>query len=205
MTPKKFDENKAQLSLIDPQFLMSMAQVLGYGEQKYPASSHWMPGMDWSRMSDAALRHIMAFNMGENVDGETGFSHLVHAACCLMMLNSYYLRYAGKDDRRFTPELPMPKFPMNESELVERIKCWADGVYPDRTAHGAFAKLVLEEIPEIVADPTDPGEWADAYILLVDAAALRGVDILAAASAKMDVNEGRTWKINRETGMMNHE
>ena len=40
----------------------------------------------------------MSFLFGE-LDGETSFSHLWHAACCLMFLVTYEERADGTDDR----------------------------------------------------------------------------------------------------------
>ena len=41
---------------------------------------------------------LVAFLFGE-LDTETGYSHLWHAACCLMFLIAYEARGSGTDDR----------------------------------------------------------------------------------------------------------
>lgn len=87
--------------------------------------------------------------------------------------------------------------------LQIRVTSWANKVYPNRTTEVAFAKMV-GEVAEIMADPSDALEWADVLILLVDAAHLRGIDIIEAAHEKMNINEGRAWKIDKRTGIMSH-
>lgn len=87
--------------------------------------------------------------------------------------------------------------------LQKRISEWADRVYPTRTPEVAFAKMV-GEVGEILANPEDPLEWADVAILLLDAAKLRGIDIVQASHEKMGINEQRTWKVDPRTGLMSH-
>ena len=89
--------------------------------------------------------------------------------------------------------------------LQKEIAAWADSVFPHRTARGALIKLVLEEIPELLqSGHCVPEEFADVVILVLDIAHLQGIDIGAAVRAKMEVNRKRTWKVDPETGLMNH-
>jgi len=45
------------------------------------------------------MRHMWDWWRGEDYDGETGISHLAHAACRLMFLMTYQDRGRGTDDR----------------------------------------------------------------------------------------------------------
>lgn len=229
----KYDELKPRLSLVDPSFLEGVARVLGFGEQKY-GGPNWMEGLSWTRVLDAAKRHILSLESGEEFDPETGERHTLHAACCLMMINHYMRKpeYERFDDRRFAGKNvfglrggkttdTVPTEPNNQMSLdlppvcepetsgiaqtQERIKKWADRVYPDRTAHGALVKLMLEEIPELLnGGLDDPAEYADTLILLLDIAQMRGIDALQAVNDKMGVNEKRVWKIDPVTKLMRH-
>lgn len=60
--------------------------------------SNWRKGMRWSRLADAALRHLLKWASGSRVDEETGLSHLAHAMCCLMFLLNYEQTGLGEDD-----------------------------------------------------------------------------------------------------------
>lgn len=81
----KHDQGKPQLSLIPRSALIAEAHVMGFGAEKY-GRDNWKHGLHYTRLIDAALRHILAYNDGEDNDPETGLSHLAHARCCLGML-----------------------------------------------------------------------------------------------------------------------
>ena len=67
-------------------------------EEKY-AEHNWRKGFVWSRPLSAAMRHITAFNAGEDKDPESGLSHLAHAACCIMFLLEFEKTHKELDDR----------------------------------------------------------------------------------------------------------
>lgn len=94
----KADTGKPPISLIPPVALELEAQAMAYGAKKY-GRHNYRNGFDWSRLTDAALRHILAFNRGEDKDSETGISHLAHARASLAMLIWHIENGAGKDDR----------------------------------------------------------------------------------------------------------
>lgn len=95
----KYDSGKPPLSLISRRANEEEAKVLAFGANKY-ARWNWANGIAWSRILDAALRHIGAFADGENFDAETGLSHLAHARCCLGFLLDYEKEHPELDDRR---------------------------------------------------------------------------------------------------------
>lgn len=96
----KFDrrENKPALSMIPKSSLDLEAAVLAFGAKKYERNN-WKKGMEWTRLVDSALRHITAWNDGEELDPESGLSHLAHAKCCLSFLIEYQTKGLGEDDR----------------------------------------------------------------------------------------------------------
>ena len=94
----KFDAGKPPLGLISRIALEEEAKVMEFGKQKY-GTHNWRQGMDFSRLMDAMLRHTYAFADGEDLDPETGLSHLAHARCCAAFLLEYQGRKVGTDDR----------------------------------------------------------------------------------------------------------
>ncbi len=98
MKGKKYDQKKPPMHLISTKALVGLADVLGYGEQKYSAQN-WRSGIAWSRNISAALRHLLAFNDGIDIDVESGLPHVDHAFCCLMFLCEYYRTHKHLDDR----------------------------------------------------------------------------------------------------------
>jgi hypothetical protein len=100
MTFKKFDKGKAPIHLLPHRAMWDAAKVMDYGARKY-GTNNWKKGTDWSRYYDAAMRHLMAWRMGEDRDEETGMSHLDHAVCCVLMLSELTKLSIGNDDRKY--------------------------------------------------------------------------------------------------------
>lgn len=94
----KFDQDKLPLNLLSTEALNQVAAVLKFGAIKY-AEHNWRGGFKWSRPLAAAMRHITAFNDGEDKDPESGLSHLAHAACCIMFLLEFEKTHKELDDR----------------------------------------------------------------------------------------------------------
>jgi hypothetical protein len=97
-TAVKHDQNKLPMHLLSTEALEQIAAVLQFGAQKYE-SHNWRKGFVWSRPLSAALRHILAFNNGEDRDPESNLSHLAHAACCIMFLLEFEKTRPELDDR----------------------------------------------------------------------------------------------------------
>jgi hypothetical protein len=98
----KFDQGKPPLSLIPRKALELEANVFSFGAKKY-GRDNYKAGMAWTRVIDAALRHVNAFADGEDTDPESGLTHLAHAKCCLSMLIYYTENCQDKDDRYKKP------------------------------------------------------------------------------------------------------
>ncbi len=82
----KNDSEKSRVDLIPPEVLLSVGDVLRFGEKKYSADN-WKKvenGMD--RYYAATLRHLFAWKSGEILDSESGLSHLAHAVTSLIFL-----------------------------------------------------------------------------------------------------------------------
>ena len=94
----KHDQGKPGMNLLSREALEQIALVMDFGKQKYDAHN-WRKGFVWSRPLSAAMRHIMAFNDGEDKDPESGLSHLAHAACCIMFLLEFEKTHKDLDDR----------------------------------------------------------------------------------------------------------
>lgn len=98
MSAQKFDTTKPRMDLLDTSYLIGTANVLGFGAQKY-AAHNWRQGLEVSRLLAAAMRHITAYNDGQDVDEESGLSHLYHASCCLMFASWTAQNKPEFDDR----------------------------------------------------------------------------------------------------------
>lgn len=98
----KHDAGKPDLTLLPKVALDQEALVMGFGANKY-GRYNYKAGFDYSRLTAAALRHITAFNDGEDLDPESGISHLAHARCCLGMLLDC-INLGTANDNRFKKE-----------------------------------------------------------------------------------------------------
>lgn len=99
MESKKFDSGKPPISLIPHDYLVAVAEVLAFGAAKYDKHNWRQTGFEWSRLLDAAYRHLGAFNDGEDRDPESGLSHVAHLACAVMFLLVHERQRLGKDNR----------------------------------------------------------------------------------------------------------
>jgi hypothetical protein len=88
----------AQMSSLDPHSLHIVAEIAGFGAQKY-SKLNFMRGYDWSLSYDALQRHLHAFWSGQDRDDESGMLHLGHAAWHCLALISFHERGLGTDDR----------------------------------------------------------------------------------------------------------
>lgn len=81
---KKFDQGKPELSLVPVDAIYEMCAAFGHGQNKYGAFNY-KGGLEVRRLIDAAFRHLLAFNAGEDLDPESGKSHLGHAMASVAM------------------------------------------------------------------------------------------------------------------------
>lgn len=94
----RYNGGKPDLSLIPLVTLEDEARVWEYGKKKY-AAWNWAKGMPWSVPLACALRHLSAWQRGEDTDPESGLPHLAHVACNIRMLTLYAKTYPEGDDR----------------------------------------------------------------------------------------------------------
>jgi len=81
----KHDNTKPDLSLLPMSGLEAIVRALEYGQSKY-GRNNFRKGFESHRLIGACLRHVHAWNEGEDNDPESGVSHLGHAAATLVML-----------------------------------------------------------------------------------------------------------------------
>lgn len=104
----KHDSGKPPLGLLPWRALIEVAKVLDHGAKTY-GKFNWKGGFQYSRLYDAALRHLTAFVEGQDNDEESGLSHLAHLSCCTLFLLTQVLekKCGGLDDRYKACVVPM--------------------------------------------------------------------------------------------------
>ena len=98
----KFDSGKTDWSLMPFEAIEEINKVLEFGAKKY-AAHNWTQGegFRYTRVLNSLFRHLFAWSRGEDLDPESGLSHLAHAGCNIVFL-IYYNRYKARynnDDR----------------------------------------------------------------------------------------------------------
>jgi deoxycytidylate deaminase len=83
----KHDDDKTQYQHLSPKFIEEMAEITTQGAKKY-GGGNYLKGDEQAlmRLYDALMRHLQAWRMGEEVDTESGKSHLSHVGCNAMMI-----------------------------------------------------------------------------------------------------------------------
>ena len=77
---------KPQLQLLPPAFLIATAKALECGAAKYGKYNWRQNKVECQTYVGAMLRHIAAWQDGENLDPESGESHLAHVAASVAIL-----------------------------------------------------------------------------------------------------------------------
>lgn len=104
MSGTKHDSGKPKLSIIPTDALWGMAKALTYGASKY-SLHNFRNGIHYTRLADAAMRHLTVWMEGEELDKESGNSHLDHAMASLAMLKFMSVHRKEFDDRWIKTEL----------------------------------------------------------------------------------------------------
>ena len=79
---------------------------------------------------------------------------------------------------------------------IRRAKAFSERTFGPGERTEGIVDHIIEELAEVLADPTDLTEWIDVVILALDGAWRAGYSaeqICAALEAKQTKNEGRTW------------
>lgn len=92
-------KGKAKLSLLPAYSLTSMARIMEGGATRY-GRFDYVRGYPYSFYDDAFNRHMLAWRSGEDMDPDDGQPHLLHAACCCIILAEMQAIEVGTDDRK---------------------------------------------------------------------------------------------------------
>ena len=83
---RKDDDGKNRLDLIPPEAILAIGEVMSHGAKVY-SPNNWQKVENFNnRYYAAALRHLLTWRDGEDVDKESNLHHLKHALCNLTFL-----------------------------------------------------------------------------------------------------------------------
>jgi hypothetical protein len=90
---------KAPVSTVSAPFILAIGNAMLEGALKYGRHNYRTVGVRSSIYYDALIRHMMAWWEGEDIDPESGESHIVKAGACLAVLYDSMHRGNLNDDR----------------------------------------------------------------------------------------------------------
>lgn len=103
-TSARYNEGKIQTREVYPAFILGIGDVLTKSREKYEAFN-WCRPTKLSTPYESLMRHLMAFQMGEDFDKESGKHHLLHCATNLMFMYYHMMNNPQEsDDRGFKPQ-----------------------------------------------------------------------------------------------------
>lgn len=95
----KNDQDKYDPTMLSIELIELVSRVRMFGSKKY-SRNNWKGGFKYTRSLAAALRHIFAYLNGEDLDPESGLSHLGHAIASLEHCVYSSIHHKHLDDRK---------------------------------------------------------------------------------------------------------
>lgn len=94
-----FGIKKASLSCVSSPVLMELGIAMQEGACKYGRHNYRVIGVLGSVYYDATMRHLMSWWEGENIDPDSGLSHITKAIASLVVLRDAMIQRKFNDDR----------------------------------------------------------------------------------------------------------
>jgi hypothetical protein len=138
---KKKDAGKPHMSLLPRAGKIAAVKAFEVGLNKYGRDAWRKNPMEWSRVIDAAQRHLDALAEGEDFDAQDGQPHEGAVIACMMFLAEYRISNPELDDR-FKPPADAPPLP----------NCPLPGEYCESCGSKPFA--VCNRMPSLIKADT---------------------------------------------------
>lgn len=154
---------KVPFSTVPAPFVAEVGLAMLEGACKYGRHNYRAAGVRASVYYDAALRHLTAWWEGQDVDAESGMSHLIKAAACMAVLSDSIRRGNWTDDRP----------PSVDGDWIGDLNKKAAAIlekYPNRAS--AHVRTITAESTEATRAEVEPlkAQLAEAREALRDAA-----------------------------------
>lgn len=89
----------ALISVIPTAALLHLGEVMKLGANKYGAFNWRETKVPVETYMDAAMRHLLSYQDGEDADPESGMSHLAHVMACMAIIIDATENNMAEDDR----------------------------------------------------------------------------------------------------------
>lgn len=120
-------KGKLRLGLLPPEFKVELAQILMFGAEKYKERD-WEKGGDYNKYFEACQRHLLRWELGEDVAKDSGLHHLIHAICSLVFLYTFEKRGIGNNDMPVISNADNILKMLNEMEYGNKSKTENDTI-----------------------------------------------------------------------------
>lgn len=117
----RYNSGKAEIHQVPTSNIFAIAKTLQYGAQKY-AKGNFRKGMAWTTVYDCAMRHMMKWLDGEQVDEESGLPHLYHAITNIGFLIEYAETCPELDDRFTDAPINMSQDSFDKIQFNKYVK-----------------------------------------------------------------------------------
>ena len=95
----KDEAGKPMVDLVTPEMITAIAEVLTYGSKKYEPRN-WEKGIPYMANYAAAMRHLLQWHAGVDIDEESGLRHIDQAVTNLAMIATQTRRERSDLDDR---------------------------------------------------------------------------------------------------------
>lgn len=132
-----FGIKKASLSCVSSPVLMELGVAMQEGACKYGRHNYRVIGVRGSVYYDATMRHMMSWWEGEDIDPDSGLSHITKAIASLVVLRDAMIQGKFSDDRppksaawmaplNSASEALFDKYPTPVRPYIEADNSWID-------------------------------------------------------------------------------
>jgi len=111
---------KAPISTLSCAVLFEMGLGMLEGARKYGRHNYRAMGVSASVYYDGAMRHLMDWFEGEDIDPDSGMNHLTKTLTCLMVLRDSMLMGNWVDDRPLRNPIKMQEKNAKAAEIIEK-------------------------------------------------------------------------------------
>jgi hypothetical protein len=171
---------KVPMHVVPTKPLMALGLAMMEGGRKYGAHNYREMGVRFSTYYDAAMRHLMSWWEGEDIDPESGVFHVVKAMACLTVLMDSIYMNNYTDDRpiRYPNGIDMDSFNKAASSIIDAYPECKKGYYQigktkidtknsDHELNKAIAEEQEKKVCEICGSPaffrSTPESAGDGY------------------------------------------
>ena len=111
---------KASMSVVPANVIMEIAVGMLEGGCKYGRHNYRAMGVRSSVYYDATMRHLMAWWEGEDIDPDSGISHITKAIASLVVLRDAMMQDMVTDDRAPSAAPFMDDMNKKAAEIIDK-------------------------------------------------------------------------------------